>query len=866
MRVPFSWLSEYVELDGLNPQEVADKLTMGAFEVEEVRRLGGGIEGPVVVGEILEINALPKTSKVRLTKVKVDSNSDPLEIICGAQNIQVGQVIPVALPGAIVINRKDGSALAIKAAPIYGVVSNGMLCSPPELGLTGGDSEGILIFDKTAGHKLGQDVRTILSLTEEFVLHVSPRSNRGDALSIKGLSREVAALTGRPMKEPNWKLPSADPGNEKSGTYKIQIEKSEDCELFTIRYVSDIKVSESPEFIKRRLEAIGVRCVNNIVDITNYVLHELGQPLHAYDADKIVGQTFAVRRARKGETIKTLDGKTRSLSDEVLVIADGKELVGVAGIMGGLDSEISNGTTRLALEAASFQPARVRRGGRLLGLSSEASLRFERGVDVNTTARASDRAAYLVSQHCGQAKLGPMSKSGSEGRKPIPVSLRLGQIKRLLDIGLSEKEVKQMLAPLGFEAVEGKNKDNLDFLVPSFRQQDVTREIDLVEEVSRIYGYERLPQSMPKSTTAANLPNQTPARIRQALSGQGLSEAFISSLVPPEVDEPDSGGPSEEFNFGTQDTKSLVRVLNPLSKEHQVMRQSLLPGLLQAAKYNRDHGAKDIWLFELGRAYFRRQHGNSGNTSAASKDHSREHAVEEPLKVGGILTGNLALSRWTEQSNPNEESQNGGSTSQSETRTSGQPETIDFYIAKGVVENLFNHLRIDNEALRYSLDKDAPPVMHPGKAARITFVCTSEKEPLHLGWLGEIHPGCADKLGLDFATYLFELDVALLNRFSRAPLFAAIVGSPAISRDLTIDLKNSIDNARALACIKAAAGGNFKRIELISKFPLSNELKSLSYRLTFQHAEQTLRSEEVDTYLEKIRTALKSELGASFRL
>lgn len=864
MRVPFSWLSEYVELDGLNPQEVADKLTMGAFEVEEVRRLGGGIEGPVVVGEILEINALPKTSKVRLTKVKVDSNSDPLEIICGAQNIQVGQVIPVALPGAMVINRKDGSALAIKAAPIYGVVSNGMLCSPPELGLTGGDSEGILIFDKAAGHKLGQDVRTILSLTEEFVLHVSPRSNRGDALSIKGLSREVAALTGRPMKEPSWTLPPQVYCPDKTQEYDIQVENIEDCELFTIRYMTDVKIAESPAFIKRRLEAIGVRCVNNIVDITNYVMHEFGQPLHAYDADKIVGQTFAVRRAANGETIKTLDGKTRSLSDEVLVIADGKELVGVAGIMGGIDSEIGDGTTNLALEAASFRPARVRRGGRLLGLSSEASLRFERGVDVDTTARASDRAAYLVSQHCGQVKLRSMSKSGSEGKKPVRVSLRLGQIKRLLDIELNEQEVKQMLTPLGFEAVEGK--DSLDFLVPSFRQQDVTREIDLVEEVSRIYGYERLPQSMPKSTTAANLPNQTPARIRQALSGQGLSEAFISSLVPPEVDEPDSGGPSEEFNFGTQDTKTLVRVLNPLSKEHQVMRQSLLPGLLQAAKYNRDHGAKDIWLFELGRAYFRRQDGNSGTTSASSKDHSREQPVEEPLKVGGILTGNLALSRWTEQSNPNEESQNGGSTSQSETRTSGQPETIDFYTAKGVVENLFNHLRIDNEGLRYSLDKAAPPVMHPGKAARIAFVSTSEKEPLHLGWLGEIHPRCADKLGLDFATYLFELDVALLNRFSRAPLFAAIVGSPAISRDLTIDIKNSIDNARALACIKAAAGANFKRIELISKFPLSNELKSLSYRLTFQHTEQTLRSEEVDTYLEKIRTALKSELGASFRL
>jgi phenylalanyl-tRNA synthetase beta chain len=863
MKVPFSWLSEYVELDGLTPQEVADQLSMGAFEVEEIRPFGGGIEGPVVVGEILEINPIPKTTKVRLTKVKVDPTSEPLEIVCGAQNIEVGQVIPVALPGSTVINRKDGSAMPIKTAPIYGVVSNGMLCSPPELGLTGGESEGILIFEKTKNYKLGQDVKALLSLAQDYVLHVSPRSNRGDALSIRGLAREVAALTKRPLKEPEWSLPAQpDP---KVKNFNNKIDDIEDCELFTIRSLANITIGESPALIKRRLEAVGIRSINNVVDITNYVMHELGQSLHAYDAAKLAGQSFFVRRAKDGERIKAIDGKDRKLTNEVLVIADEKNLVGIAGIMGGLDSEVGEGTKEIALEAASFQPARVRRGTRLLGLHSEASLRFERGVDVNSAIKASDRASYLIAKYCGGAQavaIGPLSQAGSEVKDLPQVSLRLNQIKRMLDISLSADEIVQMLKPLGFTKVEGGKQtgETLTFAIPSFRRRDVTREIDLIEEVCRIYGYERLPQSMPKATVAPDNPEDTGAQVRVALSGQGLSEAWISSLVPPEADpEVDAN----QFPFGTQNSDTLVRVLNPLSKDHQVLRQSLIPGLLEAVKYNLDHGERDIWLFEIGRAYFARQSSQDSNKNGAGS----QSPVIEKAKVAAVLMGNPALSRWTEETINSPINQNGGGPAHETTpKLDTSANEMDFYKAKGVVENLFNHLRIDLECVAYSSQKSPPAMMHPGKSARIDLVAHAKEEgTATVGWLGEIHPSCADKLGLDFATCVFELDMETLAKLRRAPLSKPIMTAPVVSRDLTIDLPKGADNAAVVSCIKTAAGNNFKAIELVSKFPLSNELKSLSYRLTFQHPDQTLRSEEVDEDLTKIRSALKSELGASFR-
>ena len=884
MKVPFNWLAEYVDLSGISAEEVAEKLTMGAFEVEDIEKFGPDILGPVVIGEIVEIGPVPGADRIRLTKVKVDQSGEPLTIVCGAQNIQVGQTVPVALPGSRVINRKDGTPLPITAGTIRGVTSNGMLCSPPELGVNMGESEGILIFDKSANHQLGADIKNILFLHQDYVLNVGARSNRGDALSILGLSREVAALLKRPLKEPSWTLGTQAP--TKATGYTVEIANQSECEFFTIRYMDGLKVESSPPYIARRLESIGMRPVNNIVDITNYVMHEMGQPLHAYEAKAIADRTFQIRRARAGEKLKTIDAKERTLTEEVLVISDTKKVLGVAGIMGGLESEITNETTAIALEAASFESARVRRGTRLLGLSSQSSLRFERGVDVACVSKASDRAAFLLLKHCAidnNRKIDSLTSAGTSERKSVSIGLRKHQIKRLLDVDLKGREIVDLLAPLGFKAVGSNDPDTigeLKLLIPSFRQKDVSREIDLIEEVCRLYGYDRIVSTMPYSTAAAEPADDTLSLARHALTGQGLSEAYLSSLVPAESKKSDATiNVSEQIDFGTQNVNTLVSVLNPLSVDHEVLRQSLLPGLLKTAAYNREHGIKNVWLFEIGRTYHKRLNA-AASMAKASEEQSgpiKDTNVDESLKLSGIVTGYPALSSWSDVSvsNKSETSKENVGGADLSTSTVKQPSTVDFYQAKGILENLFDRLRINSNDLLFETAIEAPPLMHPSKTAQIVLepndlTKQGESHKLVLGYFGELHPSFANKLGLDENTYLFELDTQILKRLRQKPAFTSISTSPVVARDLTIDLpasndSGSITQSAIISCIAEAAGRYFKAAELISKFKLSAELESFSYRITFQDPEQTLKSDYIDACLKSIREALTSKFQASFR-
>jgi len=864
MRLPYKWLDEFVDLSGISPQEVAERLTMGAFEVEEVRKFGPDIQGDVVIGTILDISAHPNADKIRLTKTRVKEGAEPLEIVCGAQNIAVGQTVPVALPGSKVLNRHDGTDLFIKTSTIRGVTSNGMLCSPLELGLPAHDVDGILVLPEGI-YNLGADAKEVLALYQDDIFHVTPRSNRGDALSIIGLAREVAALFHRPLKKPTWQLPEV---NSTQGKYEIEIADQNDCELFTCRYLSNLEVRPSPPHIARRLEAVGIRPISNIVDITNYVMVEYGQPSHAYDADRLQSSKFLIERAKDGEKVKLIDGKERTLNKEVLVISDGKATVGLGGVMGGLDSEVSDKTTKLALEAACFQPAIVRRASRMLGLSSEASLRFERGVDLNNTANANNRAAFLMLEHCGGkggAVLGPLSIAGKAAKEPTKVGLRLNQLKRFLDVELSPNEIVEHLKPLGFEST-GKVESTpgsavqIQFLVPSFRQGDVTREIDLVEEVCRIYGYDKIPASMPVTTAAAIPPENTLRELRTALIAQGFSEAYVSSLVPDERDTENQEG-GDRLKLNMQDAERLVRVLNPLSKDHQVLRQSLLPGLIKSVSYNLDRGEKNIWLFEVGRTYFKtkdfkeRLGGNESTAWTAGR------VIDEPLKVSGVLTGMRVLSPWADQ---------GAAGSQDNSSSLNTAQTPDFYLAKGVVENTFLHLGINLNRIQFVPSPQAPDCFHPGRTAQIVALATSKQngsQPPHLplGYVGEIHPKVAKDLVLQPETYLFELDVDLLRGLRQISSFAPVPTSPAVSRDLTVDLPKGVSQAAVASCIKASAGENFKMLELISIFALNAETRSLSYRLTFQHAEQTLKSEETDAQLALIRKRLGEALGASFR-
>ncbi len=835
MRLSFDWLSDYVDLAGITAQEVAEKLTMGAFEVEEVRKFGPDITGQVVIGEILEINPHPNADKIRLTKTRIAPGQEPLEIVCGAQNIEVGQRIPVALPGAKVINRHDGTPLEIKVSAIRGVQSNGMLCSPPELGIVAESKDGILILDQSHG-EIGSDIKKLFHLYQDDVLIVEPRSNRGDALSVIGLAREVAALLKRPLKRPAW---SVEAKVSEQLDFRITLENPDDCPFFTIRRIEGLKVGPSPTAIARRLEAVGLRTINNVVDITNYVMQEYGQPLHAYDMSKLRQNELTVRRARADERLTTLDSKERTLTDEVLVIANAGLAVGVAGVMGGLDSEISDSTVSIALEAASFNQARVRRGSRLLGLSSDSSLRFERGVDVGSTAEASDRATYLLLEHCtegGSAQIGPLAKAGNDKTTAVSVNLRLPQLKRILDAEFSSEQVREFLTPLGFSVQTGSPSE-VSVSIPSFRQSDVTREIDLVEEVCRIWGYDNLPVRMPRSGVTAEPPDNTLTETRSTLVAQGLSEAWLSSLTAQDTN-------SEMERYSTQNAEKIVRVLNPLSEDHQVMRQSLLPGLIKATAYNQDRGRKDVWLFEIGRTYTR---------LSGSENDEFGTGVKEDLLVAGILMGERQLSGWQERGL-----------------------NADFYATKGVVENLISSLGIDLKRVRFFAGETVK-ILHPSRSCQIQFDPGPAKtgdnnnnqkghhHSQNIGIMGQLHPGLSDAMGLKQPAFLFELKMDVLTRLRAEKSFQELLNTPAVIRDLTVDVEEKFDHAVVESCISSSAGDILKDLDLVSIYQPAEGKRSLSYRLSFQDAQRTLTADEVTASLSKIRQSLTARLQASFR-
>lgn len=880
MKLSFDWLSDYVDLSGITPQELADKLTMGAFEVEEVVVVGSDLQGPLVIGEIMEIHPHPNADKIRLTKTRIAPGQDPIEIVCGAQNIEVGQIIPVALPGARVIDRKSGGPLFIKASAIRGVQSNGMLCSPSELGISGNggtDPEaGILILDKaTMQSRLGEDARDILSLRQDHVLLVEPRSNRGDALSVIGLAREVAALLRRPLKEPVWSLTEMTAaGNQEPPAFATTIENTEDCAFVSIRLINNVGAGKLPDYITKRLASIGVRSVSPIVDITNYVMHELGQPLHAYDLKKLDG-SIAVRRARDGEMLETIDGKKRELTSEMLVIADHSQVVGVAGVMGSKDSEISSETTAIALEAASFTPARVRRASRLLGLSSDASLRFERGVDAASARKASDRASYLIAKYCGasgsagQASLGAIFTAGSDSVETKQIELRLPQLKRLLGVEFTSQQVQELITPLGFTVAS--HNQSVTVTIPSFRQTDVVREIDLVEEVCRLWGYDQVPVTMPAATLAALPLDQSFQRIKLTLAAWGFSEAWLSSLT--------GGTTSSQENQENQENQ--VSVLNPLSVDHRVLRGSLLPGLLQAASYNFSRGRKKVWLFEIGRTYMRSSASPYGT------------GVVEPNTLGGILIGNPEESDWR------------GTSAKS-------PDTLDLYKVKGYVENLLANFKLDPEKIRYSHFTNTSDIMHPGQTVEVSFShrplslsddrnqrptkdSESPKDPgdsraptadnndhsdrdkeksppqkkptdqIYLGQFGELHPRKADSEEMRGPVYLFELNLDAIKTLGRAKSFKETANTPSVFRDITADVPEHLAYASVRACILATGGQHLRDVELVSTFKPEAKLKSLSFRLRMQHPDKTMTTEEIDALIDKIKQGLTKRLGVTYR-
>lgn len=817
MKLSINWLSNFVKLDELTAEEVAEKLTLGSFEVEEIKKFGPKLKEPIVIGKILSVKKHPNADRLSIASVTTDGKNE-LQIVCGAKNIQEEQIVPVALEGAIVVNRLDGSELAIKKAKIREIESFGMLCSPDELGLETKEPNEILILPEDA--KLGHSVINYLLLSQDTVLEVAPRSNRGDALSVYGLSKEISALTKKTLSSILPKIPRTDNSVQNIIT---SIENQEDTYLFYGVTIEDIEILESPIWLKKLLESIGLRPINNIVDITNYINHTFGQPLHAYDKAKLIGNSLYARSAKKNEKILTLDDKVRELSEGVVIIADEAKPVAIAGIIGGKDTEVTENTKAIVLEAAVFSPLKVRRGSRTIGLSTDASKRFERGVDSNFTYNALLLTIELIEKLAApttskKPKVGKIHQAGTPKKKEIKINLSKHEVKRVLGVDLKLSKISEFLELLGFKT-KTIQEEQIEVLVPQARSNDITRSIDLIEEIARLYGYNNIsPLPLPVTLSVSN-PRQNIEKVKNYFLGCGFSESYLSSLIGEQI----LG--VKEFPF---DTTSSVTMINPLSREHSTLRQSLIPGLIEGLKLNQVHQAKSIKLFEIGKAYFFKRDCNPGK---------KETSVIEELRLAGVIQGREE--HWlTKQTVPKSLIE------------------YHFFTLKGILESFFN--------------KTNCKIIFSNHEERFLYSNLTLKINLNnnnIGILGCIHPKLENNLDLIGPIVVFEFILEpILKELEKSLIYKKISSQPLVIRDITIDLSTKYKADTVNAEINKVISGFVTSVNLISVYELNKEEKSLTYRLKMQDFEQTLTSQQIEDEVNLIKKHLSSCFQVKFRV
>lgn len=812
MKLSIKWLNKFLSLDELSIEEVAHKLTMSCFEVEEILKVGPKLKGPIVIGKILNIQKHPNADRLVVTKITTDGKNE-LQIVCGATNIKEGQLVPISLEGAIVVNRQNGSELAIKKTKIRDLESQGMLCSPGELGISTEDPNEILIFSKDA--PLGKSVIDYLSLSQDTVLEVGSRSNRGDALSVYGLSKEISAVTNKKLKPQEFKTPRFDNSIQNTAT---SIENLKDTYVFYTAAIENIEIKESPAWLKRLLESVGIRSVNNIVDITNYVNFTYGQPLHAYDKLKLHGLTLTARNSKKGEKILTIDGKIRELKEGVLVIADGVCLVAIAGIMGGKDSEVTEITKSIVLEAAVFNPAKVRKGSRTVGLTSEASKRFERGVDSNFTYNALLFAIELIEEFASSKgiKVGKIQSSGTPFKKEAKINLSKQTIKRILGVELKTKEISSILESLDFKT-RVLSEDNLEIEVPPSRSTDITRPIDLIEEIARIYGYDQIPSLAPPSTLPASKTNKSIEKVKNHFLVNRFSECFLSSLIGDQLLK------NQVFSL---DSHSSVQMINPLSRDHCVLRQSLIPGLLESLRLNQSHQTFPVKLFEIGKIYFYNDKISSGE---------KQTGITEILKIAGLING--FEDTWLSVKND----------------TSLE---FLFFSAKGIIESLFNSAKCNVE-----FENHKERFLQPGLSLKLKL------NKLDIGLLGCLHPNLEKELDIAGPIIIFEISLEpILNELNKLISYERISLQPVVVRDITIDLPKKFDAASVRLEIDKIISNFTKELNLISVYDLDKEYRSLTYRLKMQGFEHTLTSQQIDNEVNLIKKHLSACFQAKFRV
>ena len=836
MRVPLSWLRDYVDVD-LEPEKLAERLTLLGMEVKGIERWGADWQN-VVVGELLSVEKHPRADRLSLTRVRV-GDGEPLDVVCGATNIAAGQRVPVALPGAVLPGDRR-----IERTEKMGVVSNGMLCSGDELNLTG-DADGILILPPDAPIGI-----VLTELYGDVVLDVDVKPNRGDALSLVGLAREVAAINGAPLR---W--PEAEPvedGRDVADFLVVDVEDEAACPRFVGRWVDGVRVGPSPDQVQMRLRAAGQRPISNVVDVSNYVMLELGKPIHTYDADGVAEtdgrRRLVVRRARAGERLETIDHVARELEPETVVIADDREVLGIGGVMGGAASEVTEATTRVIVESAIFDPILIRRTGQRYGLRSEASLRFEKGVEHRLARIGADRAARLIAEWARGSVARGRTDSAPDEPAPRHVPFRPARINRLLGTQLGPDEQRATLARIGIETASGDEgtggadatipvalepkplsvtapSETVVAVIPTWRA-DLAIEADIAEEIARVAGYDTIPAILPDTTMPPFRPSPLAVRdrIRETLAGAGVTETVSHALVAPaaaeryawtaEVPAAERSGPP---------VGRPIRVTNPLSADHSVLRPSVVGSLVEIVGTNVRHGRDDVAIFEIGKGY-----GRDGETT------------REWWRLGLALTGAGEPPAWNRPRR-----------------------AMDADDAKGLVELVARRLGFDPPTYEPLVDE---PLLHPGRAARV--LARRNGSIVLAGVLGELHPAVADAEDLRVRVVVAELDVTGLGGGTFRDVRAAAPSrQPAAERDLAIVVPEALAAARVADAIRSAAGAELTGLELFDIYrgaPLGGDEKSLAWRLVLQAEDRTLTEPEIEASTQAITAAIEA-IGGRIR-
>jgi phenylalanyl-tRNA synthetase beta chain len=827
MQVPLSWLRDFVDID-VSPESLAETMTMAGLEVSKIDHIGQDWDRDRIrVGEILEVRRHPEADRLTVVKVAYGSNK-MIETVTGASNVRVGQSgqkAVLALPGASFLDPESSGRrrLVLEPAEIRGVRSEGMLCSEKELGLSD-DHGGVMILDSAAPR--GTPLQDFLGDT---VFHLDLTPNLGRCLSIIGVAREVAALTGQCFKEPGkealwldngggWDYRTEDnPAMARTRYASVEIQQSEFCPRYSASLLEGVTIGPSPMWIQNRLRMAGMRPINNVVDATNYCMWEWGQPLHAFDYEKIQERKIVVRRAQRGEEIITLDGVLRKLSEEDLLIRDARRPIGIAGVMGGLDSEVSEGTRSILLESANFELTGIRRTVQVLKLPSEASLRFGKGIDPELTIPTLQRASLLMGQISGASICHELADAYPIKAQERVIHLGTGEVKRILGMDFSVKEISDILESLTFRCKKTNNSGTLEITVPTHRL-DVSIPADLIEEVARIRGYGRIPVTLLDDTLPPQRANpylEFEERIRDILVGCGLTEIITYTMTNVETIaklNPDRRSP---------DPAGFIRLVNPISPDKTYMRQSLLPGVLETLFFN-SRISDQLLFYEIGRIY---------------RPASGQDLPEEGRRLGIAISGTTDKAWWMSVENP----------------------SIGFFHLKGILEALFD--RIGVFSYRYEAAKREP--FHPGKSAVI------RTHGADLGFVGELHPNVCRNFELpDQPVVAAELDLNGLFEQREELLYRSISPFPTAKEDLAVVLADKIP-ANELVDVVLEAGRPLVKEATVFDVWKGNSIpvgkRSIAFSLTYQADDHVLGADEIKNTREKIIKRLSETFSARLR-